>query len=197
MRPPVGGRRRILGEIEPASARGRPGRGGRGGGRGGLLGRHGGRRRPRCGPWAFSSPGQASWPRGLHPPPAIRRKPGSARGAGPPDRHQPKPPRGPARSAAGSPAARSSRVNSLAVTVCVQGVRQTWPSDVLASAPAGSDSNCMVVAAGADFRKVGVSNCIQLGMLEHPARLNAQAAIAATRFMATTVHSCSPTAALH
>jgi hypothetical protein len=55
----------------------------------------------------------------------------------------------------------------------------------------------MVVAAGADFMKLGVSNCIQLGMLEHPARLNAQAAIATTRFMANTVHSCSPTAALH
>jgi hypothetical protein len=42
----------------------------------------------------------------------------------------------------------------------------------------------MVVAAGADFMKAGVSNCIQLGMLEHPPRLNAQAAIATTRFMA-------------
>jgi hypothetical protein len=29
----------------------------------------------------------------------------------------------------------------------------------------------MVVAAGADFMKLGVSNCIQLGMLEQAARL--------------------------
>ena len=88
-------------------------------------------------------------------------------------------------------------MNSLAVPASVQGVRQACPSDVLASAPAGSDSNCMVVAAGADFMKPGVSNCIQLGRLEHPARLKAQAAIVTTRFMITTVRSCSHTAALH
>jgi hypothetical protein len=55
----------------------------------------------------------------------------------------------------------------------------------------------MVVAAGADFMRPGVSNCIQLGRLEHPARLKAQAAIVTTRFMITTVRSCSHTAALH
>ena len=64
MRPPVGGRKRHIGEIEPGSARGRPGRGGRGGRRGGLA------RAPwRSAPaaaraWAFSSPGQASGPPG-------------------------------------------------------------------------------------------------------------------------------------
>ena len=42
-----------FGGGEPASARRRPGRGGRGSGRGGLLGRHGGRRRPRCGSGLF------------------------------------------------------------------------------------------------------------------------------------------------
>jgi hypothetical protein len=47
----------------------------------------------------------------------------------------------------------------------------------------------MVVAAGADLMKAGVSNCIQLGMLEHAARLIPQAAIATTRFMTNTVHS--------
>jgi hypothetical protein len=80
----------------------------------------------------------------------------------------------------------------LAVTVWVQGVRQACPSEVRASAPAGSDSNCMVVAAGADFMKLGVSNCIQLGMLEQAARLIPQAAIATTRFITDTIHSLRP-----
>src|SRR5436190_2246424 len=61
-----------------------------------------------------------------------------------------------------------------------------------ASAPAGSDSNCMLVVEGADFDRT--SNCIQLGMLEHAARLKPQAAIAMTRFMTDTVHSLGPTA---
>lgn len=83
-------------------------------------------------------------------------------------------------------------VNSLTVTATEQGVRQVCPAEVLASAPAGSDSNCMVVAAGAGF---GASNCIQLGMLEQEARLRPHAAMATTRFMFSTVHSCGFAAA--
>jgi hypothetical protein len=40
--------------------------------------------------------------------------------------------------------------------------------------------------------KLGVSNCIQLGMLEQAARLIPQAAIATTRFMTNTIHSLGP-----
>jgi hypothetical protein len=87
-------------------------------------------------------------------------------------------------------------VNSLGVIVNEQGVWQLCPSDVLASAPAGSDSNCIAVATGADFMNSGVSSCIQLGMLEHAARLKPQAAIATTRFMVDTVYSLGPRAAL-
>jgi hypothetical protein len=83
-------------------------------------------------------------------------------------------------------------VNSLTVTATEQGVRQVCPAEVLASAPAGSDSNCMVVAAGAGF---GASNCIQLGRLEQEARLKPQAAMATTRFMFSTVRSCGFAAA--
>ena len=100
-------------------------------------------------------------------PAATRRTPGSAPGArrrvaagqvgiggsvGPPP--------SPERSAADSPAGVNVTVNSLAVTATEQGVRHDWPTEVRASAPAGSDSNCMVVAAGADR---GRSSCIQLG----------------------------------
>jgi hypothetical protein len=55
----------------------------------------------------------------------------------------------------------------------------------------------MVVAAGADFRKLGVSNCIQLGMLEQAARLIPQAAIATTRFITDTIHSLRPNGPLY
>src|SRR5437868_12341586 len=55
----------------------------------------------------------------------------------------------------------------------------------------------MVVAAGADFMKLGVSNCIQLGMLEQAARLIPQAAIATTRFMTNTIHSHGPNGPLY
>jgi hypothetical protein len=54
-----------------------------------------------------------------------------------------------------------------------------------------------VVAAGADFMKLGVSNCIQLGMLEQAARLIPQAAIATTRFMTNTIHSLGPNGPLY
>jgi hypothetical protein len=57
-------------------------------------------------------------------------------------------------------------------------VRQVWPFEVRASAPAGSDSNCMVVAAGAPLSKF-----IQLGMLEQAARLKPHAAMTTIRFM--------------
>ena len=66
-----------------------------------------------------------------------------------------------------NPASENVTVNSLELTASEQGVRHDWPIEVLASAPAGSDSNCMVVAAGAAF---GRSNCIQLGMLEQAAK---------------------------
>jgi hypothetical protein len=71
-------------------------------------------------------------------------------------------------------------VNSVPATASEQGVRQVCPSEVRASAPAGSDSNCIVVAAGAT---VDGPNCIQLGAVEQAARLNPQAAIAKRRFM--------------
>lgn len=44
----------------------------------------------------------------------------------------------------------------------------------------------MLVAVGDDFRKPGVSNCIQLGRLEHAVRLNPHATTATTRFMTDT-----------
>lgn len=89
-----------------------------------------------------------------------------------------------------NPASENVTVNSLELIASEQGVRHDCPIEVLASAPAGSDSNCMVVAAGADLDR---SNCIQLGMLEQAARLMAQAAIAITRLMMTTVRSCGRT----
>jgi hypothetical protein len=66
-------------------------------------------------------------------------------------------------------------VNSEAATASEQGVRQLSPSEVRASAPAGSDSNCMVVAAGAPLDP---PNCIQPGMVEQAAKLKPQAAMA-------------------
>ena len=66
-----------------------------------------------------------------------------------------------------------------------QGVRQDCPVDVLASAPAGSDSNCMVVADGA---VAGSWNCIQLGMVEHAPRVSPQAIMAIVGFTIYTVH---------
>jgi len=75
-------------------------------------------------------------------------------------------------------------VNSLADTASEQGVRHVWPVEVRASAPAGSDSNCMVVADGAPL---GKSNCIQLGRLEQALRPNPHArphaAMTTNRFM--------------
>ncbi len=136
----------------------RPGRGRRGGG--GRLGRHGGRRRPRRSLRLFLR-------RGLLV--RRRRRPSRLQLDEHRVRHQARrvgfavrdraccrrgPPPAPERSAAGSPASAKLTVNSLAVTASEQGVRQVWPSEVLASAPAGSDSNCMVVAAGADFRQI-------------------------------------------
>ena len=77
-----------------------------------------------------------------------------------------------------------------------QGVRQDCPSDVRASAPAGSDSNCMLTVVGVGFMKLGVSSDIQPGIPEHAARLKPQAAIAMTRFMIDTVPSIGSTATL-
>ena len=54
----------------------------------------------------------------------------------------------------------------------------------------------MVVAAGADLMKLGVSNCIQFGRLEQAARLIPQAAIATTRFI-NTIHSLGPNGPLY
>jgi hypothetical protein len=70
-----------------------------------------------------------------------------------------------------------------------QGVRQVCPVEVRASAPAGSDSNCIVVAVGAglDFSKP-----IQPGMLEHAETVNPHAATTTHRFMIDTIHSCDP-----
>jgi hypothetical protein len=69
MRPPFGGRIQHIGGIEPVSACGRPGRGRRGGWRRGLLGRHGGRSRPRRGSGLFlrrgGFPGRRGRPGGL------------------------------------------------------------------------------------------------------------------------------------
>jgi hypothetical protein len=82
-------------------------------------------------------------------------------------------------------------VNSFAATVSVHGVRQVWPVEVLASAPAGSDSNCTVVAAGAALGRLKLG---MLGMLEQApsarlrARDGAPSAMATARFMIVSVH---------
>jgi len=78
-------------------------------------------------------------------------------------------------------------VNSFAATASEHGVRQVWPVEVLASAPAGSDSNCTVVAAGAALGR------LKLGMLGIPeqaprARDSAPSAMATGRFMIVSVH---------
>jgi hypothetical protein len=83
--------------------------------------------------------------------------------------------------------------NSVALIASEHGVRQVCPSDILASAPAGSDSNCIVVAAGTGF---GESNCSQPGKLEQAERLNPHAAATTIRFMVDTVHLCGMRAAL-
>ena len=82
-------------------------------------------------------------------------------------------------------------VNSFAATISEHGVRQVWPVDVLASAPAGSDSNCTVVAAGAEAGRLKLG---MLGMLEQAprkrgsARDNPPSAMATARFMIVSVH---------
>ena len=80
-------------------------------------------------------------------------------------------------------------LNSLDETATEHGVLHVCPCDVRASAPAGSDSNCIVVAAGAGF---GTSNCMKSGMAEQAARLIPQAAMTKMRFMAMTVRSGDP-----
>ena len=78
-------------------------------------------------------------------------------------------------------------VNSFAATASEHGVRQVWPVEVLASAPAGSDSNCTVVAAGAEAGRLKLG---MLGMLEQAprARDSAPSAMATGRFMIVSVH---------
>ncbi len=80
-------------------------------------------------------------------------------------------------------------MNSLLVTASAQGVRQVCPVEVRASAPAGSDSNWIVVVAGP---KPGNEKLGMLGMPEHPARLKPQAAMATVRFMIASVYCCGP-----
>jgi hypothetical protein len=75
----------------------------------------------------------------------------------------------------------------LAAIACAQGVRQVCPVETFASAPAGSDSNCTVVAAGEPNEKLGM-----LGMPAQPARLNPHAAMATVRFMIGSVYFCGP-----
>ena len=76
-----------------------------------------------------------------------------------------------------------------------QGVRQVCPNDVRASAPDGSDSNCIFTVVGVGLKKP-VSSCIQPGMPEHAARLNPQAAIAIARFMIDQSPSLGPAVTL-
>jgi hypothetical protein len=76
--------------------------------------------------------------------------------------------------------------NSLGGIAIEHGVRQACPSEVRASAPAGSDSNCIFTVVGVGFKNPGESSAIQLGIPEHAARLNPQAVIAITRFMIDT-----------
>jgi hypothetical protein len=71
-------------------------------------------------------------------------------------------------------------VNWSADIASEQGVWHDWPFDVRASAPAGSDSNCMVLADGAPL---GMSNCIQLGMLEQALRPRPHATMTTNCFM--------------
>jgi hypothetical protein len=77
------------------------------------------------------------------------------------------------------------------VTASEHGVRQVCPVEVRASAPAGSDSNWIVVVGGP---KPGTE---KLGMLrpEHPARLKPQAAMATVRFIVASVYLLRPGAA--
>ena len=81
-------------------------------------------------------------------------------------------------------------VNSLAAIDNAQGVRQVWPVDVLTSAPAGSEANSTVVAAGVGVR-LGMS---KLGSekLEQAPRAMQEAAMARTRRMIVSVNSCGP-----
>jgi hypothetical protein len=58
---------------------------------------------------------------------------------------------------------------------------------VRASAPAGSDSNWIVVVAGP---KPGSEKLGMLGMPEHPAKLRPQTAMATVRFIIVSVHWC-------
>lgn len=73
-------------------------------------------------------------------------------------------------------------VNSVLATPREQGVRQVWLVEVRASAPAGSDSNWIVVVAGPN---PGIEKLGMLGMLtpEHPATVRPQAAMATIRFI--------------
>jgi hypothetical protein len=75
----------------------------------------------------------------------------------------------------------------LAAIAWAHGVRQVCPVDVFASAPAGSDSNWIVVVDGPNpgNEKLGMP-----GMPEHPARLRLQAAMATVRFMIASVYCC-------
>lgn len=78
-------------------------------------------------------------------------------------------------------------VNSFEATASEHGVRQVWPVEVLASAPAGSDSNCTVVAAGAALGRLKPD---MLGMLEQAPRESDKphSAAVTTRFMIVSVY---------
>ena len=86
-------------------------------------------------------------------------------------------------------------VNSLDATASEQGVRQVWPVEVLASAPAGSDSNWTVVAEGAGDGRLKLGR-LMLGMPEQPPRAtdSPHNAKATTRFMILSVHTAATAA---
>jgi hypothetical protein len=79
-------------------------------------------------------------------------------------------------------------VNSLAATDSAQGVLHVCPVDVLTSAPAGSDTNSTVEAAGVGVM-FGIS---KLGneKFEQAPRAMLEAAMTRTRRMMVSVNSC-------
>jgi hypothetical protein len=80
-------------------------------------------------------------------------------------------------------------VKSVAATESAHGVRQLCPVDVLTSAPAGSDSNSTVEAAGVAAGRLGIS---KLGndMFEQAPRAMLENAMTRTRRMMVSVNSC-------
>ena len=133
------------------------------------------------------------------PPAAIRQRPGSAPGAG--------------RVGSGRPLGRGHHPHRNGLRL-IAGQREAHGEFVgrhrqRAGGPAGLAERGLGLGAGRlglelhggcrgrRLLKLGYRTASSSACWSMPARLNAQAAIATTRFMTNTVHSCGPTAALH